>query len=42
VLWHRDDRAATSPAGYHFKQAQVGGTQVWQRDVATEGTDWYS
>jgi len=42
VLWHGDDRAATGPAGYHFKQAQVGGTQVWQRDVATEDTDWYT
>ena len=42
VLWHSDDRTDSSPAGYHFKQAQVGGTQVWQRDVATEGTDWYT
>ncbi|MFK0248915.1 hypothetical protein ACIQUM_29820 [Amycolatopsis azurea] len=42
VVWHTDDRPATSPAGYHAKQAIVGGTQVWERDVATEGTDWYT
>lgn len=42
VVWHTDDRPATSPAGYHAKQAIVGGTQVWERDVASEGTDWYT
>jgi hypothetical protein len=42
VLWHTDDRATTSPTGYHLKQALVAGHTVWQRDVASEGTDWYT
>jgi hypothetical protein len=41
-LWHTDDRTTTAPTGYHVKQALVAGTVVWQRDVASEGTDWYT
>jgi hypothetical protein len=42
VLWHTDNRPATSPSGYHQKQAFVGGVQVWTRDVASEDTAWYT
>lgn len=41
VLWHQDDRGGETP-GYHMKQALVGATKVWERDVASEGTDWYT
>ncbi|GGP52041.1 hypothetical protein [Saccharothrix coeruleofusca] len=41
VLWHSDDWEPAT-AGYHMKQALVAGTRVWQRDVASEGTDWYT
>lgn len=42
VLWHTDNRQTSSPLGYHLKQAIVAGTLVWQRDVASEETDWYT
>ncbi|WP_027341479.1 hypothetical protein [Hamadaea tsunoensis] len=42
VLWRQDSRDTTSPAGYHQKQAYVGGSLVWASDVASEGTDWYT
>ncbi|HZM77637.1 MAG TPA: hypothetical protein VFC19_18110 [Candidatus Limnocylindrales bacterium] len=42
VLWHSDNRQTSSPIGYHIKQAIVGGTLVWQRDVASEETAWYT
>jgi hypothetical protein len=42
VLWHTDNRQTSSPSGYHTKQAIVAGTLVWQRDVASEETDWYT
>ncbi|MFJ6675184.1 hypothetical protein ACIQMJ_29110 [Actinosynnema sp. NPDC091369] len=41
VLWHQDDWGSNTP-GYHMKQALVGGTKVWERDVASEGVDWYT
>ncbi len=41
-LWHTDDRTTASPTGYHYKQAIVAGALVWQRDVASEDTAWYT
>ncbi|ONI76082.1 hypothetical protein ALI144C_35890 [Actinosynnema sp. ALI-1.44] len=42
VLWHTDNRTTNDPLSYHLKQALVSGHQVWGRDVASEGTDWYT
>jgi hypothetical protein len=42
IIWHTDDRTTASPLGYHMKQALVAGNLVWQRDVASEDTDWYT
>ncbi|MFC1420545.1 hypothetical protein [Streptacidiphilus cavernicola] len=42
ALSRRDDRDTTAPSGYHQKRAYVNGTLVWNSDVASEGTDWYS
>ncbi|WP_367129351.1 hypothetical protein [Saccharothrix sp. HUAS TT1] len=41
VLWHQDNWGDNTP-GYHMKQALIGGTKVWERDIASEGTDWYT
>jgi len=42
VLWRRDNRETSAPAGYHEKQAYVGGNLIWRSDVASEGTGWYT
>lgn len=42
IIWHSDNRDTNSPIGYHAKQALVAGVKVWERDVASEGTDWYT
>ncbi|WP_152360322.1 hypothetical protein [Microlunatus speluncae] len=42
VAFNTDTAPNGGTAGYHFKQALAGGTLVWERDVATDGTGWYT
>ncbi|GIH17826.1 hypothetical protein [Rugosimonospora africana] len=42
VLHRRDSRPTSAPAGYHEREAYVGGHAVWKTDVTYDGTDWYS
>lgn len=42
VLHRKDNRPTSAPAGYHEREALVGGHQVWKADVTYDGTDWYS
>jgi hypothetical protein len=41
-IWHRDNRTVDSRVGYQVKQVLVAGDTVWQRDVASDGTAWYT
>ncbi|MEV0386408.1 hypothetical protein [Nonomuraea sp. NPDC050643] len=41
-FWHRDDRGAESPAGYHVKQLLLNGKVVWQQDVTADAKDVWS
>lgn len=42
VAYNTDTAPDGGTAGYHFKQALAGSTMVWERDVATDGTGWYT
>jgi hypothetical protein len=42
VAFNTDTAPDGFTAGYHFKQALAGGNLLWERDVATDGTGWYT
>ncbi len=42
VAFNTDTAPDGGTAGYHFKQALANGNLLWERDVATDGTGWYT
>ena|GEM_PF-2628270 len=42
VAYNTDTAPNGGTAGYHFKQILAGSTVVWERDVATDDTGWYT